>query len=229
MHSYENKNQKTINLEIYEMENPASAYGIYTFRSSERGKEISIGNEGLIEGYYLNFWKGNFLVTVIGFDSDEETLDGIKTIARAVEVRIKEEGSKPHMTSVLLEEDLKPNGIKYLRGNLALYNNYNFDSANIFGLTEGVLGTYENHRIFLFSYKNETESVKWFEDGMSHLKKSPKFHDLTLYENGVTLQDENDNHLRFEIHNNFIIVVLGAVDSTTSIMERQKNRIDRSR
>jgi len=124
MQSYRNGNEKSINLEIYEMKDPSSAYGIYTFRTSTRGKGISIGNDGRIEDYYLNFWKGNFLVTVIGFDLEAETVDDITTIAKAVEVRIKEDGRKPPLTGILPVNGLKPNGIKYLKGNLALYNNY---------------------------------------------------------------------------------------------------------
>ena len=229
MQSYRNGNEKSINLEIYEMKDPSSAYGIYTFRTSTRGKGISIGNDGRIEDYYLNFWKGNFLVTVIGFDLEAETVDDITTIAKAVEVRIKEDGRKPPLTGILPVNGLKPNGIKYLKGNLALYNNYKFDSANIFGLSEGVIGTYEGHKVFLFSYTDETKCRKRFVDGLNHLKTNPDFHDLTRYEDGCTVRDKSGKHLRIEPYRNFIIFVLGTEKNTMDLMTRQKTRIDHSK
>ena len=54
---YKNRNRKSISVEIFEMESPKAAFGIYTFKSSPRGKELALGNEGRMEAYYLNFWK----------------------------------------------------------------------------------------------------------------------------------------------------------------------------
>ena len=59
---------KIIKLEMYEMESPAAAYGIYSFKVGEGGKALAIGQEALLEDYYLNFWKGNLQVTLIGQD-----------------------------------------------------------------------------------------------------------------------------------------------------------------
>lgn len=225
--SYGSENGKSINLEIYEMEDPSGAYGMFTFRTGEGGEEISIGDGGCLEDYYLNFWKGSFLVTVIGFDTAEETVDGVIAIAKAVEARIEEEGEMPTLTALLPASDLKLNGIEYLKGNLALYNNYEFDKTNIFGLSEGVIGAYRTHRIFLFSYKNEADAQKWFMNGADRLRTSPAFNDFTRYENGCTMRDASGNHLRIEPHRNFIILVLGAENDTKNLTNKQRERIDR--
>jgi hypothetical protein len=58
---YENAAGKSVSLEIFEMETPAAAFGIFTFKRSGQGKSIAVGAE--LEDYYLNFWKGRFLVT----------------------------------------------------------------------------------------------------------------------------------------------------------------------
>ncbi|MBN2245994.1 MAG: hypothetical protein JW755_09125, partial [Candidatus Aminicenantes bacterium] len=76
---YKNDNEKTISLELYEMTDPESAFGIYTFKRGDSGEGLALGNGGSLEDYYLNFWKGRFLVTITGFDSDEETITGLKT------------------------------------------------------------------------------------------------------------------------------------------------------
>lgn len=224
--SYGNENEKSINLEIYKMADSSAAYGMYTFRTSERGEAFAIGNGARIEDYYLNFWKGSFLVTVIGFDTDEETTEGIKKIAEAVAVRIEEGGQMPRLTGILPVNGLR--GVKYLRGNLALYNNYEFDKANIFGLSEGVIGMYGDHKIFLFLYKDEFESRKWFVNGVDSLESSPDFHDFAHDGNGYSMRDKSGDHLLIETCRNYIIVVLGAEENAKGLVSKQRTRIDHS-
>ena len=163
---FKHKNQPSIgfNLEIYEMQNPAAAYGVYTFKTGDSGKPLNVGHEGLLEDYYINFWKGNFVVTVIGFDSKKETLAGIIKAAKLVSAKIKVTGQKPKLLRLLPKGDkyqLKPNGITYLKGNLALFNQYEFDSKDIFGLKEGVVANYRDFRFFVFRYKDAIECQKW--------------------------------------------------------------------
>jgi hypothetical protein len=225
--SYDNGSGKSINLEIYRMADPASAYGIYTFRTGEDGTEIAIGNGARMEDYYLNFWKGSFLVSVIGFDTDEETIGGVKAMAMIVVARIAEEGEKPRLTGALPAADLMPDGIEYLKGNLALVNHYEFDKANIFGVTEGVIGTYGDHRIFLFYYSDETQSRKWFLNGSRHLKRSPRFHEFTGNEDGCAMTDRNGDYLLIEPYRNYIIFALGREKGAKAIMTEQKTAIDR--
>jgi len=45
-----------INFEIYEMSDPFSAYGIYSFKTDSSGEFIGIGAECCFSEYYLIFW-----------------------------------------------------------------------------------------------------------------------------------------------------------------------------
>ena len=86
--AYISDDGKSINLEIYEMVSPEAAHGIYTFKTGDGGNPIDVGQEGKLESYYLNFRRGNFLVTIIGLDTDVGTLEGIEKIARAVDSKL---------------------------------------------------------------------------------------------------------------------------------------------
>lgn len=209
---YVNKSGKFINLEIFEMINPASAYGIYTFKTGEDGKEISAGTEALLEDYYLNFWKGNFVVTLTGFDSEKETLNGLLTIANAVDTKIENEGQRPLLPDLLLKENLKTSSIKYLKGNVALFNNYKFDSKNIFGLKEGVIGNYGNFKIFIFKYDDENGSLKWFKNARSHLKDNSGFDDFTDYGDDFSVTDRKGKNIHIKPYQNYILIFLGIRD-----------------
>jgi hypothetical protein len=168
------------NLEIYEMLDPEAAYGIYTFKIAGKGQPLSVGDAGLLEDYYLNCRKGNFLVTVTGFDAEKDTLTGIVEAAKAVMAKIQTVGhaalpSPVRLLPTVYKDYLKLNIIKYLEGNLALFNQYEFDSRNIFGLKQGVMGDYGMARLFVFTYDTALESSKWFENGTKELRQNSRF------------------------------------------------------
>ncbi len=85
---YENAAGKSVSLEIFEMETPAAAFGIFTFKRSGQGKSIAVGAGAELEDYYLNFWKGRFLVTLTGFDDSGGTIEGLLAVAGTVDAKI---------------------------------------------------------------------------------------------------------------------------------------------
>jgi hypothetical protein len=86
--TYRKKQGKSINVEIYEMLSPESARSIYRKKAGDRGVKVSVGEEAAMEDHYLNFRKGSYQVTVSGYDTQEETIEGLLRIARLVAERI---------------------------------------------------------------------------------------------------------------------------------------------
>ena len=207
-HEYRNETDKTINLELFEMKDSSGAYGIYTFKTGDTGQKISIGNDGFLEEYYLNFWKGNVLTTITGFDSEKETIDGLLSIARAVDSIIPIKTQKPVLSTLLPEKNLKETSIKYLKGNLALYNIYEFDSKNIFGMSEGIVGDYGNFQSFVFRYRNIDESLVWYENARKHLRQNPRFHNFKNTGSAFSLTDSESRSINVELFRNYIISIM---------------------
>lgn len=210
MQTYENKSGKSINLELYEMIDPASAFGIYSFKTSSNGKDIQIGDEALLDDYYLNVWKGNFLITVTGFDSEQETIEGLVKLANCVDKKIKQSGSKPDILNLLIKKKLINNSVKYLKGNLALFNNCDFASGNISGIKEGVIGDYGTHKIFIFKYDDKYGSEKWFENARKNLKSSAR---IDIFDNPAYSQysifGRNEERIFMNWYQNYILIVTG--------------------
>jgi len=209
---FKSKNGKSFNLEIYEMKDPAAAYGIYTFKTGDSGKPVPVDGEGLLEDYYLNFRKGNFLVTVIGFDSEAETINGIVAAAGVVASKMKTDRSKPELVGMLpdkVDTPLKPNGIKYVKGNLGLFNNYEFDSKNIFNLREGVIGDYGDFKLYIFKYADAAECVKWFNFAAKHLETNNRFKDFTRGNGGYSMIDGKGTPSYIKKHDRYIFIVQG--------------------
>ena len=67
------------------MSDSDAAYGIYQFKTSLSGKEITILDaKGKLQDYYLNLWKGKFKITLIGFYNQKDTIPGLKKLAEEV-------------------------------------------------------------------------------------------------------------------------------------------------
>ena len=209
---FKNKSNKSFNLEIYEMKNPSAVYGIYTFKTGETGKEIKVGNQGLLEDYYLNFWKGNYLVTIIGFDSEKETQNELINAAEVVAAKIKIRGQAPSLLKILpeaYENKINRNGITYIRGNLALFNQYEFDTADIFGIKEGLVAQYEDFTLFLFNYADKNESYKWFANAVNLLHENSRFKNFRTEKNNFSMIDQKNVFLYGEQQGQYIFIIKG--------------------
>ena len=200
---------KSIKLEIYEMESPAAAYGIYTFKVGDSGKALAIGREAFLEEYYLNFWKGNLLVTVIGPDSEEETLQGIVALAKAVDACIDKTGEQPGLAGPMLREPLAFSHPKYVRGLLGVMNSYIFDSENIFRVREGMTGSIGGCQAFVFRYSDESESGGAFEHATTRLGVSPKFMSCALQGNQFSMVGRQKEHVLIKQTGRYIAIVIG--------------------
>ena len=167
LQDYKNGSGKSVSLEIFEMETPAAAYGMFTFKRSGKGKSVSLGSGGELEDYYLNFWKGRFLATLTGFDETPATIDGLLAVAGAVDARIRERAGAPGLVTALPVEGLKSGSVKYLKGLLGLNNVYPFFTARGLDFQQAVKGDYENGATLLVL---EYASVEVFDKAWADLK-----------------------------------------------------------
>jgi len=212
---FKNKNGKAISLEIFEMEDAESAFGIFTFKTSTGDKKVSMGSDGQLSDYYLNFWKGNLLVTITGFNEDKETIEGLQELARAVDAKIKvKEEKRPRLASLLPEEGLLPTSIKYFQGNLGLYNSYSFFTRDVFHLKEGIKGDYEGgYTVYIVNSKGSEVEQKKFDDVMRNFEQNPKYMDVKLIEEKLfRVEDSKGKRMFISVYKDCVFVAMGAVD-----------------
>jgi hypothetical protein len=200
---------KSITLEIYEMESPAAAFGIYTFKIGVGGKTLAIGQEALLEDYYLNFWKGNLLVTVTGPDSEEDNVQGVVALAKAVDARIAKTGERPELAGLLLREPLVFSHPKYIRGSLGVMNSYIFERDNIFRVREGMIGAVGDCQAFVFRYTDEGESAKSYDHATKRLSVSPKFMSRALQGKRYSMVGRDKELVMINQTGRYIAIVIG--------------------
>jgi len=208
--SYEHKNGLSLNIEIYEMEDTQSAYGAFSFKTGCQGKKADVGTEAVLEDYYLNFWKGDFVVTIIGFNTSQATHKALLKFARIIESKLpkSEENYPPLIKSI---KSRFPGVIRtvYLEGNLALYNQYEFDTENIFGIKKGAAAYFSDHTLFIFEYRNKGEAQAWFQNAREHLSQNHRFHGFEKSAEGILFQDKKDDSLFISPFQKFILIYLG--------------------
>jgi hypothetical protein len=213
------------------MSSPGSAYGIYTFKSSGKGSELNVGHGSELEDYYLNFWKGQYLVTITGFDAEKETTDGIKTIANAVEKKlpVQSNADMPDLYSRLPQKDLATQSVKYFKGNLGLVNSYAFANTDIFRIQEGIKGTYSGgYDIYILNYKDVEACRKAFDSAKKDVKTAVKYQNITTGKDRIELEDDSGIQIVAQPYRGFIVIVLGSIspDEADRILKNLKTHLD---
>jgi hypothetical protein len=208
-HSYRATDGTSINLEIYEMEDEGAAYGMYTFKTGSDGKQVELGQDGWFESYYMNFWNGRFLVTVIGLSTESAVLDGIEAIAKAVDSKFDSASGRPRIVSYLPKGRLQTNGVTYLKGNLALFNQYLFATEDIFGVQEGVVGKYDDHAVMIFQYDDGAQAKSRYEIAKAHLKSSERFGDFADRGSRCEFRDPQLHRISVTYDRDWIVIILG--------------------
>jgi len=190
---------------------------------------LRLGRAPTVQLANRNFWKGNLLVTVIGQDSEEETVQGVIALAKAVDGRIAKTGERPGLAGLLLREPLAFSHPKYVRGPLGVMNGYILDTEDVFRVREGLIGAVDDCRAFVFRYADEGESAEAFEHAATSLSASPKFMSRALQGKQVSMMVGREKEL-VVIHQTgrYIAIVIGQnqdkVKSTSErLVEKLKN------
>jgi hypothetical protein len=165
---YESIHHHSLSLEIYEMANPMSAYGIFSFKTRPEAQDIDIGWQTRLDDYYLNCWKGPYLITVTGFDQEPETMQGLQELARKVtekiNVSLEKENLLPDILKRLPEANRIPGSMVYLLGNISFSNHFPLPLEISLSFKEGVKAGYKpGYFITILTYPGVSDAEKNFE------------------------------------------------------------------
>lgn len=77
-----------VDVQVFKMKDGNSAKGVFDEKSDKSGERLSLGDEAIFEGYYLNLRTGDYLVTVSGSDPEQTTRNDIIPVARSISKKI---------------------------------------------------------------------------------------------------------------------------------------------
>lgn len=173
---YESAGGKSLSLEIFEMSGPDSAYGMFSFKASGRGKEIDLGDGSELDSYYLNFWKGPYLVTITGFDEDRPTAEGLIALGRSVSHNIRESSKRPRLAETLVRLGYEPGGVRFIKGFLGLASLYSFGTARGLDFKSGARGIDAGgDGLIVLDYGSDGAAREAFSELKDYLRTSGRF------------------------------------------------------
>jgi len=202
-----------ISLEIFEMQAPDGAYGMYTFKKGPRGQALDLGDRGQMDDYYLNFCKGRYLATITSLDQAAAAQEGGLAIGRAVALLIKETGAEPSLVARLPQDGLLRPSIKYFRGRLGVANSLPLLAKASIALEEGVTADYESGRaICVFQYPDKESALNKWTDAKSALPDEPKAAKSGPGGPALVARDEKGRSFFGRLDDRAIYFVIGRLD-----------------
>jgi hypothetical protein len=143
-----------LGIDIYEMESPLHAFGIYAAERSPEERFVQMGVEGYLGKDFLNFWKGPFYVKLSAGGASPATEETLLKLAGEIAGKISGGHSQPGLLAYLPEKEQVGRSERYIPrdflGQSFLTNAYRADY-------EGEGGSY---RVFLVENGSTEEAVR---------------------------------------------------------------------
>jgi hypothetical protein len=113
--------EATMTLEIYDMETPLNAFGIFSAERYPENSPVSVGEAGYLDSEALNFLRGKHYVKLLGFGLEADTPTVLETFARGVSDRAKGAGGLPGIFRAMPTRGLIPRSEKFIKKNFLGY------------------------------------------------------------------------------------------------------------
>jgi hypothetical protein len=220
---YVKENQPDITAEIFEMKNPADAFGVYS-QTRDRD-EYDFGQGSYYVSGALFFWKGKYWINIITSETTTESEDCIKKIAKYIDNTITETGELPVVLSFLPKDGLVKGGLLYFHHYIWLNAYYFISTENVLDIdstVQAVIAKYgpPENRLYLLIVKYP---------GNSEAENAFKKFSAALFPEGLkegACKNKYGKWFTAEKHNSYIIAVFNgnSREETLKLMsEANKN------
>ena len=201
--------EKSITVEIWQMNSPEDAYGVFSF--DQEGEKVPIGQIGIYDAGYLRFWKSLYVIKILQMmESSKET---ILQLGREIDRKIKQEGELPLLVRQVPAESLLTNSVCFFHKAIVLNNLYPIadqDKLNLNPQTDGVLADYrvcdDRLKLFLIRYPDSAKAK-----AVEEILKKPYLAKGGSIEDKIFISPENGLQ-GMEVAGNYLIVVFNGKD-----------------
>ncbi|MBN2431548.1 MAG: hypothetical protein JXQ27_08740 [Acidobacteria bacterium] len=214
-----------LNVEIFEMLSPASAYGIYTFKTGPGGRSVDLGADARLEDYYLNAWQNRFLITVTGFDTDPVTLQGLQDMTRHICDRLPARFDRPDLVDRCRPALADARHLTYLRGPLALLNRQPLGTPNFNRFSEGLYARVGDAAVLVLRYPTPDEAAAILTRTAAELAAAPAA-GLESATDGITWRTDRGDPALCRPSGPFLLLAVGETrPADHDILDRLMKRL----
>jgi hypothetical protein len=125
---------KSIILDIYEMDQPQAAFGIFSVQRDSEMPALEAGDDGTVSDTMVAFYQDRFYVVITANKSTPDAKQASVQIARAVSQKIHKSSQLPDLTKMLPTSHLIPRSKGYVSGLLGLNTQFYLGDSNILGI-----------------------------------------------------------------------------------------------
>ncbi len=188
---------------IYQMEDPEAAFGIFSYSRNPDRTAVSVGDGGYASSLQLAFWQDRYYVVVESFVPGEELEKVRMSFAKYISDNIGDHAEPPPLLQKLPQSGLIPGSEKLLRGKITLDSLLFLGKADPFQLERAdrvLYGEYEvtggKAKLFWVVYQDEAKAGRVY----------PRVKELLSSGKGYSLVSEQGTESRFVKEDRFYLL-----------------------
>ena len=209
--------QPEITIEMFDMGTPGDAFGV--FSHMREGDEAGVGEGSEYRKGLLCFWQGIYFFCIRSERETEEAKNIIFELAQIITDSYQPANTKPAILSILPEEHLNKNDLRFFNLPSSLNYHYFVAEDNLLSLnkeTDAVLAKYGETYCYLLciKYPKAGDAKKAYDNFLSgYLPADAR---LDIY------QFEENKWFTSELLRNYIVIVFDAPSESFAKVLRQK-------
>jgi hypothetical protein len=125
---------KSITVDIYEMDSPKAAFGIFSVQRDSDMPALAAGDDGTAADTMVAFYQERFYVVITANKPAPGTKQALVQIARAVSQKINKSSQLPKLIKMLPTSNLVPRSKGYASGLLGLNTQFYLGDSNLLGI-----------------------------------------------------------------------------------------------
>ncbi|UCD58760.1 MAG: hypothetical protein JSV16_06535 [Candidatus Hydrogenedentota bacterium] len=141
------KDEKSVSVEIYRMEDTPAAFGIYSYNCHPLLSPVEAGSDGTIHSNGLFFWQDRYYVDVRQLGAGTIFKEEFLAVANAIGGKIGAEPEAPAIMKLLPRENMVPRSEVFARGQLGINNQVYVADEDLFGLKDDEVAAIARYKI----------------------------------------------------------------------------------
>jgi hypothetical protein len=156
---YGDSTGRVLGVELYEMSDPASAFGIFSSLAAGIGTEVQPGlRMSMGEGFGF-LWKGSVMGSMTLLQGPAIVEKDLAALSTCIGGLLRENGPPPALVNRLLDAGCDADGMVLFEGKLGLLNHSPFRGVQSIPVETGVTGTKRGCPFVVFSYADSARSL----------------------------------------------------------------------
>jgi hypothetical protein len=212
---YADPSLNNIQVEIYEMTDASSAYGIFSITQQTLEWVKQFGKLSTVNQDYISFWKSKYYVILSW--SSKQHLDEPKMarLANLIGQKIPDVGNYPDLLQAFQDDNISSKVI-YLKGNLALSNFYYFDYKDVFKIQEALAYSLDNYKKIIIKYPDQEKAIETLSVSRQSMSNNKRFTDVATAFQGFSCRDNKGNLILIRQIKNYAVILV-ALDNSVSL------------